>query len=729
MLPSSLRALRSAPVLLALVCCAAAVTLHAPARAAFMPVLTIDDARVKEGDSGTRQMVFRVHLSAPTEVMVHVDVQTFDGTATVADHDYQPLSLHFSIPDQSTVDSFSVVVNGDINLEGNEWFRVRLSHPDGAVLGDDEAIGTIVNDERAIFHGIGSGFTPYFGGTLANSWGDYDGDGHPDLPLFHSNGDGSFTQIPGFGALLDLGNYHGVSWCDFDRDGDLDVVLLGYSGPDDDGEGVTPTRLLRNDGPAGFVDLAPALGMNIVGSGETAVWADFDGDGWPDLFTPYYSHIYPFQSFLYHNQRDGTFQERAAAAGVSLPGLPIELRPEGAQAADWNNDGHTDLYCASHLFINDGTGNFTDVRASVGLPVVFDEGASLVDFDNDGDLDLYLRSVTGPRLFRNDAGQFTEVTAASGLPAMELLWGDSWADVDGDGDLDLLLVPDEGYDMLMLNQGDGTFERDTLFDQLEVQPSLTAWADVDGDGDLDLATTNGYYKHIYINRQQHDGSYDGQHLSVRVVDAQGHETCHGATVRLTELGGPPGTIQTRVVDGGSGYLGQNEYTVHFGGVGSGRYALEVVYPSPAGTRVVVDSLDSPLLAHVEPDTVAQVWLTVHRDGVVGRTIQPSLVQVAGAPAPGPELAARLDPPSPVPARRAVTLGVRMARAGSVTLTIHDLSGRRVRSLEAGERSAGASPVVWDLTNDAGAAVPNGVYFCRLLVDGAPVGTQRVLVLR
>src|SRR5207249_4275306 len=130
--------------------------------------------------------------------------------------------------------------------------------------------------------------------------------------------------------------------------------------------------------------------------------------------------------------------------GVALRGLPSELRPEGADAVDWNGDGSLDLYCASHLFLNDGTGHFTDVRAQVGLPVVFDEGAKFVDIDNDGDLDLYLRAETGPRLYRNDGGKYTDITTAAGLPKRPFFWGDSWADVDNDGDVDLLLVNTSG---------------------------------------------------------------------------------------------------------------------------------------------------------------------------------------------------------------------------------------------------------------------------------------------
>src|SRR5262249_38697177 len=150
-------------------------------------------------------------------------------------------------------------------------------------------------------------------------------------------------------------------------------------------------RLLHSESDGTFTNRAPALGMSIRGDAETAVWGDFDGDGWPDLFTPFYAHVAPYRSYLWRNRGDGTFTPLPATASVSLTGVPMSLKPEGAQAVDWNGDGYLDLYCASHLFVNDGSMNFTDVRAAVGLPEVFDEGADLVDYDGDGDFDLYLR--------------------------------------------------------------------------------------------------------------------------------------------------------------------------------------------------------------------------------------------------------------------------------------------------------------------------------------------------
>jgi hypothetical protein len=720
-----------------------------PAFADPLPTVWIDDARIKEGDSGTRSLTFTVRLSAPVAEAVSVGISTFDGTATVADNDYEPVDLHLVFPPNSTAASFAVSVFGDTRLEGNEWFLVRLADPVGATLGDGDAVGIITNDERASFTHTWLSPVGYQDGTIPNSWGDFNADGFPDLPLFTGGPGDGFAEIQGFRDLLAQGNYHGASWCDYDRDGDIDLVILGYdvSGPDIDHGALvelgflprerdpdedevllprppTPNLLLQNQGDGTFLDVAPSLNMDIAGHGETAVWGDFNGDGWPDLFAPFYSHIYPFQSFLYINKGNGTFSEEAEARGVSLPALPVWLRPEGAQAADWDDDGDLDLYCASHFFINDGNGNFTDVREAVGLPVIFDEGSNLVDYDNDGDLDFYLRGTDAPHLFRNDGGHFTEITDAAGIGDVSLFWGDSWADVDNDGDLDLVQHR-FGPARLMLNQGDGTFERDSTFESVNVGQELSAWADVDGDGDLDVAIGT-QSKELLINHLDTCPHFYSSHLRVRVLDAGGHETVHGATVRLRELGGPPGTTQTRVVDGGSGYLGQNEYTVHFGVASPARYALEVVYPSPAGTRVVVDSLVNPLLGPIATGDLANLSLTVYRDGRVEQAAQ----RVAGVTAPyGGHSVHLLGLPSPMPARRSVSFPIEMERAGRVELSIHDLRGRLLRRLDPGPLPAGPHDIAWDLTDTNGGKVATGVYFCRLLVDGRSAGVRRLLVLR
>jgi hypothetical protein len=178
------------------------------------------------------------------------------------------------------------------------------------------------------------------------------------------------------GALTD-------AWADIDGDGDPDR-FVGFNG--------APSRLYRNDGTAGFVDVASELGLVIERSVRTAAWGDFDADGDPDLLLGY--------------------------AG------------DGPVTA---------------LFRNDGAGGFVDVADEVGL--LLGKGvtrqASWIDYDADGDLDLFLALRDREnRLYRNDLSDgiatFTDVTETSGIGDPRRTVGAVWFDADQDGDLDVL---------------------------------------------------------------------------------------------------------------------------------------------------------------------------------------------------------------------------------------------------------------------------------------------------
>ncbi len=695
------------------------------------PTLTVDDTLIAEGDSLTRVLPFRIRLSEPAVAPVTFHYQTVDGTAQAADLDYLPAegdTVILAGQDQITI---GVTVIGDTLLESNDRFTLEVSGLVGATPARLTGIGTVSNDERPRFARIPVNVPMYVYGTLPPAWGDGNGDGLPDLPLYQNAVD-HFVEMPGMRSLLGTGNYHGAAWCDFDRDGDDDFIQLPYGGPE---RADNRTRLFRN-GPTGFQDVAPSSSMGVVGFGETPAWADFNADGWPDVFMPFYAHEAPYRSFLFMNQGDGLFVETGDSAGVSLRDLPAGRRPEGIGATDWNGDGAIDVYCANHLFINDGDGRFVDVRAQVGLPQVFDEGSQFVDYDDDGDFDLYMRIATGPALFRNDNGQFTNVTSALGIGFLDWEWGDRWADLDSDGDLDFMFFPPSTQARLMLNNGDGTFREDSTFIGTFMGSSLSSYADMDGDGDIDIAVgANG--RMIARNLTDLRPRANVSFIKVRVVDDQGFRVMQGASVRLRALDDPKHPVQTRYVDGGSGYLGQDEYTLTFGGVGTGTYDLEVTFPSKPGAPRVVGPAQNALLAGLRPSDAGPLTVTVRPNGSVSIERPPSSPNEGPVLPPGNE--AELQPSSrlelrtgfsaaPNPARDHIRFSAPVSSRGDAILRVLDLNGRCVRMLHGDANAGGMADLTWDLRGSDGQRVPAGMYFVHVSGQAARRAVRRVIVL-
>lgn len=300
-----------------------------------------------------------------------------------------------------------------------------------------------------------------------------------------------------------------------------------------------------------FTDVAVAAGLKdvIVSGGPTknyvlevngsgACWLDFDRDGWLDLYLMNGSTLAQLQgkspvrttNHLYRNNRDGTFSDVTAKAGVPGRGWGF-----GCVAADYDNDGYTDLFLSNYglniLYRNRGDGSFADVtnKAGVGGGAVWHAGAAMADFDRDGYLDLFVpgyldinarspelktceyRGVKvhacGPLgykgvpdvLYRNNGdGTFTDVTARAGVGDQKLYFGFQavWEDFDNDGWPDLFVGNDSNPNYLYRNKGDGTFEEIGVTagvaytaDGKEMSSMGVAVADYDHDGWMDLVVT------------------------------------------------------------------------------------------------------------------------------------------------------------------------------------------------------------------------------------------------
>ncbi|NNF58874.1 MAG: T9SS type A sorting domain-containing protein [Rhodothermaceae bacterium] len=247
-----------------------------------------------------------------------------------------------------------------------------------------------------------------------SSWLDYDQDGWLDLllgidpgidQLYRNNGDGTLTDVSTTAIpALERGTY-GMEAVDYDRDGDTDIYI-GLCIPI--GE-ESQNLLYRNNGDGTFTEVGAAAGLDDIRSTWGVAWFDYDNDGWLDVYTanmPIDGAPSGFNG-LYRNQGDGTFEDVAVAAGVA--GLS-EDDSWNVVAADFDNDGWTDLFVAnrpdaSRLFRNNGDGTFADVTTTANVPTLQSFNAGAGDVNDDGWQDLFILPVFGDDLLLlNDGG-------------------------------------------------------------------------------------------------------------------------------------------------------------------------------------------------------------------------------------------------------------------------------------------------------------------------------------
>jgi hypothetical protein len=356
--------------------------------------------------------------------------------------------------------------------------------------------------------------------------GDYDNDGFDDLfvtywgrnVLYHNNGDGTFTDVSEKAGVAGAGNVWGAgcAFLDYDRDGHLDLFVASYVNFDPDkapqpgqsaycryNEIAVPcgplgfaggTNILyRNRGDGTFADVSEASGIarprgpasmvfvndnwRPTGSyGMGAAVADFDNDGWPDIYVACDSA----PSLLYRNNHDGTFREIAVQAGCALDENGISLSGMGVGIGDFDADGRLDIVRTNFseqvttLYRNYG-GAFADTSIRSGLGVnrkYVGFGVGFLDFDNDGWKDIFIANghvyaqIAGRKLhldyrqpkllYRNlGNGRFRDVSAVAGeaIRSANLGRGCAFGDFDNDGDVDVLVNNLDGPPTLLRNDG------------------------------------------------------------------------------------------------------------------------------------------------------------------------------------------------------------------------------------------------------------------------------------
>jgi enediyne biosynthesis protein E4 len=420
--------------------------------------------------------------------------------------------------------------------------------------------------------------------------GDYDNDGNEDLfvtyfgknVLYHNNGDGTFKDVTDKAGVGGNGKRWntGCAFVDYDRDGHLDLFVANYIDLD------LATAPIPESGPCLYKGVMVACGPPGLNGGK---------------------------NLLYRNNGDGTFSDVSDASGILQANGTYGL---GVLTADFDNDGWPDIYVAndstpSALYRNKKNGKFVDVAVDAGCALSPDGkpqagmGVSAADYDLDGNLDIVKTNFAGdtPSLYRNlGGGNFEDTTFSAGLGLYTrfLGWGCGFFDFDNDGWPDILICNGHVYpEVEQLKTEAGYAQQKLLYRNLRngrfedvsqrggpgiTVPSASrgcAFGDFDNDGDIDVVvnTVNDFPQLLRC-----DSRVQNNWLKVRTIGTKSNRTGIGARLRCVSRlpGETKDHSQIDEVRSGGSYMSQSDLRVHFGLGKADKVALlEIHWPSGA----------------------------------------------------------------------------------------------------------------------------------------------------
>jgi hypothetical protein len=469
---------------------------------------------------------------------------------------------------------------------------------------------------------------------MASNWGFND-----QIHLYQNTGAGSFEDVTLQSGLKGITGGLNIRQTDYNNDGFADVLILRGAWFRDQGK--IPNSLLKNNGDGTFTDVTVKAGIYSKRPTQNAVWADFDLDGWLDLFIgnesiPENGSAFNFPSELYHNQRDGTFKEVSATAN-----LQINAFVKGSTDGDINNDGKSDLYISilngqNKLFLNesDDTGiKFRDISASanVGEPYV-SFPTWMFDYNNDGWLDIFVSAYSDgsedlpgkvlraygkkddpfrPRIYRNNGNStFTDMSITMGLTEPAFSMGSNYGDLDNDGYPDFYLgtgepnlksiVPNKMY----WNRDGKSFADVTYaggFGNIQKGHGV-GFGDMDRDGDQDFYVRMGgsfegdVYQSIFFENPM---PLENHWIVLRLEGTESNRMAIGARVEIEITGtGKTRKIYEMVSPGSS--FGGNSLQLEMGlGKAESINKVKIYWPNKMKTVQEFTSLERNKAYHIK----------------------------------------------------------------------------------------------------------------------------------
>lgn len=548
------------------------------------------------------------------------------------------------------------------------------------------------------------------GDSRSVNWIDYDGDGWLDLfvsngPsggqnnfLYKNNGDETFTKITGIAITSDSRSSDGSTWGDYDNDGDPDLFVANWYNQNN--------LLYKNNGDGTFELLSSSIVASDAGYSEAGTWGDYNNDGFIDLYVC--NSEGNRRNFLYENNVDGTFT-KITTGSQSTDAFY-------SRTADWidiDNDGFVDLFVANetnqneNFYKNNTDETFTSLQISNLLTSNGNStSSSWEDIDNDGDFDVFIANYGGQKNFlfaNNGDGTFTKIISDPVSNDIGSSFGSVFGDVDNDSDLDLFVTnaftTGRTKNFFYLNNGNGTFTKDTTFDSDLGWTYGCAFGDYNKDGYLDLFIAKCFGATENNSLYKNTGGSNNW-LSLDLEGIVSNRSAIGAIVKVKANVFGNSIWQMRRVAGQTGYCGQT-LQQHFG-LGDASIIDTMIIEWPAGGKQVLTQINVNEHLNISEDTTTTSI-------EIGEVLPTEFILYQNYPNP-------FNP--------STKISWQSPTGGQQTIKLFDALGREVDTIINEYREAGIHSTSYSINSE----LPSGIYFYQLRTQ-THSQTKKMVVLK